>query len=94
MRTKTQASYKVVFTADQSWWDVRGNEIELNHDSYDREAIDFVFPAGHQYAYLNDCDEAFAAEVTAVDPEHTAIKVGDICVSHGYGDDKIFVRKI
>jgi len=85
-------NYTIVWTADQNWWDIRGEEIELA-DDFDADAMLSLFPEDHEYHYLNECSESFSCEVLSVG-EHTILRVGDICVSHGYGDDKFFLREV
>lgn len=85
------ATHKIVFTATHEWWEARQDDFQTA-DDFDQDAMDFVAASGVD-EFLPDCDEAFAVTITAVEPEHTAIRVGDVIVSDGIGSDKYFVRE-
>ena len=87
---KTAVEYKVIFTADDSWWQARESDFEIDGDTFDQEA----FAWAEKHLEITDNDESFACVVSAVNPEHTAIRVGDVLVSDGCGADKIFLRRI
>lgn len=93
MIATTPATHRIVFTATNEWWELRQDDFETA-DDYDADAMDFVAASGKDNQFAASCEEAFAVTITAVDPEHTAIRVGDVIVSDGIGSDKYFVRKI
>lgn len=79
-------TYSTVFTCDNSWWQLRGDDFQLA-DDFDADAAAFVG------INTDDC-ESWACRVLSVDPEHQpAILPGDIAVCQGIGDDVVFVRK-
>lgn len=89
----TTKTHKIVFTADHSWWEMRQDDFETA-DDFDDEAMAFVQQQFGDEVFFGGCEEAFAVTIRKVDPEHTAIRVGDVIVSDGIGSDKYFVRPL
>lgn len=89
--TMTATKAKIVFEATHDWYEINGADFSTA-DDWREDAMAVVVAAGKIPEYLAECDEAWAVTITAVDPAHTAIRVGDVCVSEGSGSDKYFVR--
>ena len=81
---------RVVYTGTSDWWQIvtDNGEIETDEGGWGDDEERAAELAGIN----TDYDDSWICRVTAVEPHHSAIRVGDYVCSDGYGADVIFVR--